>query len=238
MPCSTCKDVILLDPDDSGFEFTTTVTHVAGIDGRDYPIQSSLVPAPHQPRGGWKLEFTINGQATSVAGASAKAVVSQANQLFLLNEIPVSRLNLWFNANIQWLKRAVDKHQRVRLDHLLAVADTHALPDTGLHTRQRLEGWGEKGIEMLFLHLSQSDYNYLRFIIVCEEFRAWLEDPHLGSAAAYRAFSLALANLKSSPLYNQGLARTWLVDTRNHMAGVLGIPVSTMEEISVTYKWA
>lgn len=222
MACNSCKDVILLDPDESGLEFTTTSKTVVGIDGQSYPITSSLIPTPHQPRGGWRLEFNINGQRSVVNGTNPRVVVGEAAKLFKLNSISVSLLNLWFNANIQWLGRAIEKYQRVRLDQLLLLADAHAPPAQGNHEAKRypVAEWGEKAFAVVSLYLTGSSYDFAKFLAQIEELRTWMnpaENPLMGSSDYYIKISLRLSELRKLPLYTQAEARSWLIETQKYL---------------------
>ena len=222
MACSTCKDVILLDSDDSGLMFTTTAVRVIGSDGQSYPIQASLIASPHQPRNGWKLEFDINGQRNTVNGSHPKVVVGEAIRLFRLNGTEPSLLNLWFNANIQWLGRAVEKYQRVHLHQLLELADAHAPSEQGLHGIQRypVGEWGEKAMDVVSLYLTGTRYDFTKFLGLVEELRTWMnpaENPLMGSSDYYMKMSLRLSELRKLPLYEQGEARSWLIETQKYL---------------------
>lgn len=238
MPCNSCKDVVLLEPDESGLNYTVSTDIVRGIDGQNYPIKSCLIPAPHRPRGGWKLEFNINGQLASVNGQSAKASIILAEQLFKLNDVPYTPLNLWFNANIQWIERAVDKYQRVKLHNMLEVAEAHAHPDQGVHQKPQyaVTEWGIPAFRMLATYLTTDHYSYERFLSLVEEVRSWMnpsENVLMGNSGYYIKLTLRVVELKDIPLYKQEEARRWLVETQNY----LGISNDTYDNIAKLNHW-
>lgn len=207
-----------LEPEPSGFDYSTTVSHIKGIDGVDYPITSPLIPKPHRPRGGWTLRFQIKGMNSDITGTSAHEAISKAVDLFHLNGIEVNTRNLWFNANIQWLGRAVEKHQRVYLDQLLSVADAHASHTVSNHEKPRhpVSEWGSVVFEALHLYLANEAYSYETFLTLASEFASWMnpsENRTLGSSESHIKMTLRLAKLKRIPLYSQREARQWLSET-------------------------
>ncbi len=238
MPCSSCKDVILLDPDESGLDYTTSVSVVRGVDNKEYSIQSCLVMSPHRPKRGWRLEFNINGQQASVTGNSGKEAVYQAEQLFKINNVPFTPLNLWFNANIQWIQRCFERNQRVKLSALLEVADAHAKPEQGLHEKPQYPAseWASSALGVVALYLATENYEYGKFLYLIEELRSWMnpqENVLMGSSESYIKITLRVTDLKRVPLYKQEEARQWLVETQNYM----GITNTTYEEAKKLYHW-
>jgi len=214
------------------------VDTVQGIDGVNYPIKSCLVPTPHRPHGGWKLKFQINGQGATVDGPSAKSAVMQAESLFRLNEIPYSLLDLWFNANIQWIERAVDRYQRVKVADLLLLADAHSPQPKGNHEKALYptEDWSAQAFNFLGLYLATSEYSYSKFLQMVEEIQSWMnpsENSLMGSSGYYIKITLRCADLRKIPLYKQDEARNWLVETLTY----LGISNDTYDDTAKLYHW-
>jgi hypothetical protein len=124
MACSTCKRVKIEAPTvSSGLPYSLVpgVTTVAGRDGRHYSIKTCLIPPMRQPRGGWFATFKIKGQNHRFVGHH-REIFLQVKRLFDLNEVPYTDLELWFNLNLQWLERAVERYQKVRYADLFALA--------------------------------------------------------------------------------------------------------------------
>lgn len=238
MPCSSCKDVIILDPDDSGLDYTTSIATVTGIDGQYHSIQSCLIPTHHRPKRGWKLNFNINGQAAVVNGNTPKEAVYQAEQLFKINNVPFTTLNLWFNANIQWLQRSVERNQRVRLSALMGIAEARSKPAQGLHEKPHypVGEWQNTAFSNIALYLATSEYSYQKFLGMLEDVRGWMnpsENVLMGSSGSYIKITLRLDGLKRIPLYTQEEARNWLIETQNYM----GISDITYEQAKKLYHW-
>lgn len=127
MSCSTCQKLKTLSPEISGLQYTLRegVTKVEGRYGRLYPINSALIPVPHQPRGGWGAFFYLHGQPLRVEGKTASEVFQTAYKFFVLNEAVVAPMDLWYNLNIQWVEKAIEKYQHVSLESLLELGSTN-----------------------------------------------------------------------------------------------------------------
>lgn len=123
MSCSTCKEVKVIAPDHSGLQYSLVpgVTSVEGRLGKLYPINQPLIPKPHTPRGGWGVTINVANQATELSGSTASVVVLKAKNLLTLNHIEFNEDNLWYNLNIQWVTRAIQKYQNVSLSSLLDI---------------------------------------------------------------------------------------------------------------------
>jgi hypothetical protein len=115
MACSACSKIKNISPVESGLPFIVNGNrlYVSGKDGKKYPIQGSLVVTTMEPRGGWFVDFKINGQSHHFSEVSPQATYNEVRRLLDLNEVFYTTLNLWFNLNLQWLSRAVDKYQKV-----------------------------------------------------------------------------------------------------------------------------
>jgi len=124
MSCSTCKKVKVIEPDKSGLQYTLVpnIRSLMGRDGKLYPINASLIPRLRSPIGGWGVELYIHGQHTTINGSRAAEIFLNSKAILDLNEISYTDPNLWFNLNIQWVSRAIDKYQHVKLDQLLEIA--------------------------------------------------------------------------------------------------------------------
>lgn len=131
MACSTCKKVkIEVPPVESGLPYSVAggSRFVTGAQGRRYPIQYCLIPPTRQPRNGWEVEFTVHGQVHKINGTPHE-IFREAKRLLDLNQIKYTSLDLWFNLNLQWTARAVDRYQKVRHSDLMAIAITNTNSD-------------------------------------------------------------------------------------------------------------
>jgi hypothetical protein len=124
MACPTCKKVKVQAPMESGLPFTVLggALRVTGKDGRRYPIQTNLVAPMREPLQGWKVDFKIKGQDHMIAAANAHQAFTETKRLFTLNDVKHTTLDLWFNLNLQWLLRSIEKYQKVRHQDLAQLA--------------------------------------------------------------------------------------------------------------------
>jgi hypothetical protein len=122
MPCANCKDVVDLPSPEMELKYHTTVPHIVGSDGNHYSLTAPLIPIGKKPRGGWHVTLRINGQDAVINGISARDVAVQAKKLWSLNSVAISNLDLWFNLNVLWIRRSVEKYQKVSLQSLLSLA--------------------------------------------------------------------------------------------------------------------
>ena len=93
-----------------------------GLRDTSYPINKSLIARPHTPRGSWRVTFWVNGQEHNITAADPGRVYATVKNLFDLNAVPYTTLNLWFNLNLQWLERAIEKYQHVTYEDLIKLA--------------------------------------------------------------------------------------------------------------------
>lgn len=124
MPCKTCQKVKenpILVQSGLPYSLSTGITTVYGRDGKHYAIKSCLIPAMQQPKGGWGVVFYVKGQKHEING-KPREIFLKVKQLFDLNEILYSDLEIWLNLNIQWTERAVERYQKVRHSDLLKIA--------------------------------------------------------------------------------------------------------------------
>lgn len=122
MACKNCNKVTEKS-DRSGLQYSLALgtTTVEGKNGKIYPINTPLIPKMRRPTGGWQVQIYIKGQKMSITGTPT-AIFLKVKQLFDLNEIEYTDLQLWFNLNLQWVKKAVERYQLVRYKTLIALA--------------------------------------------------------------------------------------------------------------------
>lgn len=238
MPCTLCKKIASLSDPEMSLEFTTRARSLMGRDGATYKISGSLVAVGHKPRGGWGVTLRVNGQSHAIVAESSREVFVKAQRLAELNNLYVSALNLWFNLNIQWLQRAVEKYQMVRLEDLLAVAIAEDDPPVGTHESPKWSPtawlttvWGTLGV-----YLAGDAYEYASFLSLLEIVEKMLnpaQSPTTGNSAFYQKFALRMFALKNDPVFTQYAARVWLHETVNEISST---PI-TFEEIAQLNHW-
>ena len=118
MSCNTCNKVI--DTAKNGLQYSLKDLHTISVEGESL-LQPLLAPAK-APRGGWFFDMYLQGHSTRISGRDPLTVATEVARLLSLNEILYTSTQLWLNLNIQWVGRAVEKYQRIRLPHLLALS--------------------------------------------------------------------------------------------------------------------
>lgn len=115
MSCSVCNKVIpITDPSKNGLQYS--------LKSESTPISGPLFAPAKAPRGGWYFELYLRGHVIKISKRKPSEVAAEVARLLDLNEILYTPAQLWLNLNIQWVGRAVEKYQKVRLPHLLALA--------------------------------------------------------------------------------------------------------------------
>lgn len=124
MSCTGCSQVKEISPVQSGliYELAPGVTTVEDKRGNLYQIRRPLITRPHSPKRGWSVVFQINGQKHELTGSDPVRIFAAAQSLFDLNAVEYTDLNLWFNLNLQWLERAIEKYQNVTYADLIKLA--------------------------------------------------------------------------------------------------------------------
>lgn len=117
MSCNTCKKI-----DTSNYHGLQYSLHINILSVKGYKITSPLFIPAKAPRGGWYFTLYIKGHEFRVKKNKPHEVAAEVARLLDLNEILYTRTQLWLNLNIQWVGRAVDKYQMVKLPDLLAIS--------------------------------------------------------------------------------------------------------------------
>ena len=118
MSCNTCNKVI--DTAKNGLQYSLKNPHTTTMWGES--LQRPLLAPAKAPRGGWFFDLYLQGHSTRISGRDPLAVTTEVARLLSLNEILYTPTQLWLNLNIQWVGRAVEKYQKIRLPHLLALS--------------------------------------------------------------------------------------------------------------------
>lgn len=243
MACDNCNKSAPATPA-AAMTYSATASSVVGKDGVRYAVTKSLVPAGRKPVGGWKVSMLVNGQIIEADGASPDAVHAEATRILNLNGATYSDLDLWLNLNVQWVSRAVEKYQIVRLHDLMTAASGAAVAPEHAPTRSRSQVgpavWGRKGWGMLQMYLALDNYEFGTLLMLATELRKWLDpnlNPTTGCADCFIHFGAAIAELRNRPLYTQAGARVWLWKTMNGANVRKGSKELTYEEASNINHW-
>jgi len=121
MSCNVCKKIKEpIDPNNHGLQYSFSGDEVITIQG--FSLLSPLFPPARAPRRGWFFDLYIKGQRITISKPNPRAVALEVMRLLKLNEILYTQPQLWLNLNIQWVARAIEKYQSVKIDDLLAIA--------------------------------------------------------------------------------------------------------------------
>lgn len=243
MACDTCNKSATAAPA-AAMVYSATAASVVGRDGVRYQISKTLVPSGRKPTGGWRVSLLVNGQHIEADGPSGQAVHDEVVRLLQLNGLVFSDLDLWLNLNIQWIGRATEKYQVVRLSDLMTAASGSAVPPEHAPTRARPQVgpavWGRKGWGMLQMYLALDTYEFGTLLMLATELRKWLDpnlNPSTGCAECFIHFGAAIADLRNRPRYTQAEARDWLWRVMNGANTRKGVPELTFEQASTVNHW-
>lgn len=118
MSCNTCNKIDTSNY--HGLQYSLKVQGTTNVIGT--PIDRPLFPPAKAPRGGWYFTLYIKGHEFRVKKNKPMDVAAEVSRLLDLNEILYTQTQLWLNLNIQWVGRAVEKYQVVKLPDLLAIS--------------------------------------------------------------------------------------------------------------------
>ncbi len=240
MACTTCQKPVATTA--SQLHFSTESDHVRGKDGISRSIMQPLVDKLHRPQGGWKAVLTIHGQTQLVQDEDPRRVFDQAKQLLTLNNIAFTERDLWLNLNIQWIERANEAKQKVRLSDIMAITIGAANPAPALKNRENIPPaiWGRKGWGFLQQYLAQDTYDYGEFLQVAAILHKMVNptiNPSCGCADCYVHFTKHLHQLRQVPQYTQRGAQEWLVAAMNAVNAKKGAPELTFEQAAKLNHW-
>ena len=242
MSCKECNKVV--ENTDSGIDYRVRegIISIQATNGTMLRITEPAIARPHQPRQGWPVRLTVNGQLLVVPGKSALEVRNAAEKLLVQNGVTVSPKDLWFNLNVQWLRRTHEKHQRVDLARYLALAEPLERVSADKHARRRwpVSEWLERSLWLVGAYLSGDDYDRARFLSLAESVLVLCDpaaSPVTGSSRVFVPLFSRVSILTGSPAYTREEGRTWLVETLL----ILPLPESfgpvTVEGVANKYHW-
>lgn len=243
MSCTNCSKVEDLVPETPGLEYSLLdASPVQGRDGKLYKLNSSLIPVPYTPAGGWTVVFNIHGQRVTVTGASAREVFHSTRKIFDTNNLTASDKEIWFNLNIQWTKKTIVKRLVVRLEDLLSKAGVNEDEEQGLHEIKRWSAsdWSFRVWNLAELYLTQTEYSYSRFLILVESIRDLFDkslNPLMGNTACYMEAAKQTARLVSVPIYTQAEARLFFWEFKTAINNTIGIETPNFEQTSQDNHW-
>jgi hypothetical protein len=116
MSCACNK---IIEPNQNGLQYSL-IGDTQFVKG--YDLMTPLLPPMKAPRGGWKFLLYLRGYEIRIAKNRPYEVAAEVARLLALNEILYTPEQLWLNLNIQWVGRAVEKYQKVKLQDLLAIS--------------------------------------------------------------------------------------------------------------------
>lgn len=240
MACKNCQDPVATST--SQLTYSAQADHVRGKDGVARSVSQPLVDKLNRPRGGWKALLTIHGQTQLVQEEDPKLVFSKAKELLSLNSIGFTERDLWLNLNIQWIERANEAKQKVRLSDIMAITVGAPAQQVAMKNRENIPPaiWGRKGWGFLQQYLAQDTYDYGEFLQVAVLLHKMVNptiNPSCGCADCYVHFTKHLHQLRQVPQYTQRGAQEWLVAAMNAVNAKKGTPELTFEQAAKLNHW-
>lgn len=242
MACGTCNKVVDLADGGIDYRLREGVVSIQANNGTSLRITESAVARPHQPRQGWQVTLTINGQRMVVPGKSPVEVRNAAEHLLVQNGVKVSVRDLWFNLNIQWLRRTPEKHRMVDLNRYLSYAEPQDRVVSDKHSRGvwNASEWLDLALWFIGIYLSSESYNRVHFESMAESLLETCDpavSPITGSSKVFIPLSARVSSLVKRPAFTRDEARDWFVSTLQTLP-LNNAPVpATMESVATKYHW-
>lgn len=219
----------------------TKATHVSDKRGRPVKMNQSLVGDMVSPKGGWKVDFTINKVITTISGKNPSEVFVKSKKLFKDNKFDLTDLDIWMSLNTQWMDRVREGDMLVHRRTLEHVAQPSGIDETPVAYHHPRE-WGQIEWNAManYLNVAPASYDFVEFIQRCETALKLLNPihaPRIGCSDCFREFSSHVVKLRMSPIHNLDSAREWLFNTHNAINARLGKPVISYEQAKKLNRW-
>jgi len=223
---------------DPHVDFTLLTTNHINIKSgnKSHPIKMSLIKGRMKPAKGYGINLLIKGHKHRVEGASGRLVVVEVMRLYKENGIEISKLNVWFNANIYWLKQISIKHSYTTVDELMAIVGTPNLSDVKkkikLPDPSPLD-WGASAWLFLGAYIAQKDgFDFDYFETILDIFQEMLEDDFIGCEDC----AIHFLHLKKSAK-TQLEAAEFMFNTMNAINKLNDKPTLTWEQAVKRHRW-
>lgn len=110
-------------------DFSTSSPTVPTIrlgDGKTYSVASPLVKM--RPVIGWSLWISVSGHKHFIEGNSPQGVINAIIDRYNLNDIEVTPLQVWYNANKVWVAATSPNHSYATVKDLKAIEESTVDP--------------------------------------------------------------------------------------------------------------
>ena len=97
--------------------------------GAKESLMQPLISGFGKPTGGWYVNISIKGIPHMISESSAIRTFNKVKKMLHDNDVQVRDLDIWFNLNIQWYSRVMDKFALVSKTALLELATTNVTED-------------------------------------------------------------------------------------------------------------
>lgn len=211
--------------------------------GSAIPIDKAYLNPTAKPRGGWGIEYNINGNTFKSKGSTpALSVIDYVNVLKFSN-VKFDLSIIWLEANLQWLKKTPERKHLVELSEVIRMLDVRKDPELPPKKGKRdyiPEDFGSKGWDAMTYELAQDDYSYSKFIsLVKDHVLNWLDpikNPSIGCGECHDHFSVEVNKL-SRRYFGREESREWLYNVNSIVRVRLGKKPHDKEEFWNKALW-
>ena len=206
-------------------------------------LMQPLISGFGKPTGGWYVNILVKDIPHRVSESSAVRVFNRVKKMLHDNGVQARDIDIWFNLNIQWYDRLVDKYALVSKTALLELATTNVSEETTSNPSARRytpKDWGAMAWDFMGIYLAKDVYSWDNFFNVIELIQNMLnkdQNPSIGCNECYIEFTKAVELLRKNHIYTSEEARKWLVDFHNLVNRRLNKPIFTFEAASKKYLW-
>ena len=241
MACRRCgtktvelaKEVVI----EGGVDFTANMASSSYVDTHNavnVSIHQSLITMNHIALG-WSVLTLIKGISFKVEALSPNETVYKCRALFNDNNVTISDRDIWFNCNLQWLRRVAKRHQKVTIETLLALKMVgEPIPlavEEPTVINQGAKLWG--GLQA-YLTISDEGYSVTTFQSYLSMLKEVLADEKIGCPECAEHFEQAQDNTAVDTLEE---ARMWLFTLLNKINRLNGRLELAKEEAYRINNW-
>ena len=208
---------------------------IRGSNGQFYALSTELTRL--KPSNGWDLSVEVQGHTHTITASRPAEIVSQIVEVYHINGIEISELDVWYNCNIIWLGRVSAKHAWTTVEDLISFSKQNSVFTRELKREDPSpETWGGSAWRFLGAFIAQSSrIDVTVFWEIITTLHGMLNDDFIGCEECAEHFKTRIKELPERPT-NYRAAR-WMFETMNLIREQQGRPQITWEQAVATHRW-
>lgn len=231
-------------PAEDFVDFTLRSTDAVRIRSGNGQFYSLMIPMIKiSPPIGWRLGIKVNGHNHMIEGSSAKEVVSKIRSLYSVNEIELSELNAWYNANMIWVRTVSVKHSYTTIADLRAIQSGETEKVTFEKSDPSPLNWGGAAWTTMGAYLARTTFDLSDFLDLCNILYVMVDDDFIGCEECEDHFAKALVQLDEAVVPENGIrftqydAARWMWSTMNDIRNRQGRPELSWDQAVSVHRW-